>query len=176
MWVSLLLAPGLQPHNIKQEHFLKSFPRWGVITVSVPHPVGPKRARRGRGPGRPAPHDAPPRSTRACAMHTKRPRAPRREVRGLREAVSGASGPDGVCGLGAEPAGGRGTRWEAPHPVRSASALRVPPGSEKWRFRFWTLFSKRVLGGRRQGERGGLPGSRGGKFPAPTLPVTQRGP
>lgn len=77
------------------------------------------------------PHDAPPRRARACAVHTKRPRAPRREVRGLREVASGASGPDGLRGLGAEPARGTSARWEARHQVRSASALRAPPGSKK---------------------------------------------
>lgn len=86
--------------------WLQCFPRREAVTAWVPHPVGPKRAGRGRGPARPAPHDAPPRRARACAVHTKRPRAPRREVRGLREAASGASGPDGLCGMGAEPARG----------------------------------------------------------------------
>lgn len=90
--------------NVNQDHSFKSFLRLGAATETLPRPTAPKRAGRGRGPAQPAHHDAPPRRVRACAVHTNRPRAPRREVRGLREAASGASGPDR---LGAEPARAR---------------------------------------------------------------------
>lgn len=76
-------------------------------------------------------------------MRTDHPRAPRREVRGSWEAVSGASGLH--CGPGAREPGRQ---------VGSASATGTPPCSKKWQFRFWKHYSGR---GRRPTRRARWP-------------------
>lgn len=85
-----------------------------------------------------------PRRPCACALHTYQPPAPRREVRGSREAASGVSGRDRSGGQGASTRRGRDTPQEAGHQVGSASAVGSLLDFWKWRFRLWRRCSKRV--------------------------------
>lgn len=137
----------------------------------MPRPSGPKRAGRGRGLAGPAQRDAPPRRARACAVHTNRPRAPRREVRGLRGGGLGGVRP---CPAGPRARGAPGGKPGVRSGVRALWGLLPAPRSGGFVFG-----SSTRSGCWEAADRASLAASRGrrvGKFPAPGLPVTQCAP
>lgn len=152
---SFLLALVLKSHYINNDHVLNRFSPVFVLTWAQTTPLK-AAAGWGRGLAQWAQWEVPPCRSRACALRTDRPPAPQREVRGSREAVSGASVSEPQSGPGARE--GSPAASGASGQVGSASWVGTS-ASEKWRFRFWKHYWERVWRGGRWDQPGGkVPG------------------